>query len=136
MRRIIVVLTLDAVIVTIAIMISTFGASASAQQSLCPPTGPSGGPATLVNADEPHGAGFVCLDEEAQEFFCPPELELQLFPVLPGESPGPAFIAECVELSPSNDGGGTDGSGGGVDLTQEGEQDADAGQIEQTYDVS
>ena len=62
MRRIIVVLTLDAVIVTIAIMISTFGASASAQQSLCPPTGPSGGPATLVNSDEPHGAGFVCLN--------------------------------------------------------------------------
>jgi hypothetical protein len=40
------------------------------------------------------------------------------------------------DLSPSNDGRGTDGSGGGVDLTQEGEQDADAGQIEQTYDVS
>ena len=110
MRRIVVVLTLDAVIVTIAIMISTFGASASAQQSLCPPTGPSGGPATLVNADEPHGAGFVCLEEETQEFFCPPEYELQIFPVLPGETPGPDFIAECVDLSPSNDGGETGGS--------------------------
>jgi hypothetical protein len=50
------------------------------------------------------------------------------------------FIAECAELSSSNGGGGTSGSGGsgggGVDLTQESEQDADAGQIEQTYDVS
>jgi hypothetical protein len=48
------------------------------------------------------------------------------------------FIAECVDLSSSNGGGGTGGSGGGggVDLTQESEQDADAGQIEQTYDVS
>jgi len=133
MRRIIVLLTMAAVTVA---MIATSGTPASTQ-SPCPPTGPSDGPATLLVADEPVGAGFVCLEEEAQEFFCPPEFELQLFPVLPGESAGPGFIAECVELSPSNDdGGGTDGSGGGVDLTQEGEQDADAGQIEQTYDVS
>jgi len=116
-------------------MIATLSASASAQ-SPCPPTGPSGGLSTIVIPDRPVGAGFVCLDEEAQEFFCPPEFELQLFPVLPGETPGPGFIAECVELSPSNDGDGTGSSGGGVDLTQEGEQDADAGQIEQTYDVS
>jgi len=133
MRRIIVLLTMAAVTVA---MIVTSGTPASAQ-SPCPPTGPSDGPATLLVADEPVGAGFVCLEEEAQEFFCPPEFELQLFPVLPGESAGPGFIAECVELSPSNDdGGGTGGSGGGVDLTQEGEQDADAGQVEQTYDVS
>src|ERR687889_1483291 len=115
MRRIIVVLTLDAVIVTIAIMISTFGASASAQQSLCPPTGPSDGPATLVNSDEPHGAGFVCLDEQAQEFFCPPEYKLQLFRN-PGSDPG--VLAECVEQSSPNDGGGTGGlarGGGGSD---------------------
>ena len=47
------------------------------------------------------------------------------------------FIAECVDLSSSNGGGtGGSGGGGGVDLTQESEQDADAGQIEQTYDVS
>ena len=132
MRRIIVLLTMAAVTVA---MIATSGTPASAQ-SPCPPTGPSDGPATLLVADEPVGAGFVCLEEETQEFFCPPDFELQLFPVLPGETPGPGFIAECVELSPSNDGGGTDGSGGSVDLTQEGEQDADAGQIEQTYDVS
>ena len=132
MRRIIVLLTIAAVMVA---MITTSGALASAQ-SPCPPTGPSDGPATILVADEPVGAGFVCLDEETQEFFCPPDFELQLFPVLPGETPGPGFIAECVELSPSNDGGGADGSGGGVDLTQEGEQEADAGQIEQTYDVS
>jgi hypothetical protein len=137
MRRIIVVLTLDAVIVTIAIMISTFGASASAQQSLCPPTGPSGGPATLVNADEPLGAGFVCLDEEAQEFFCPPEFELQLFRN-PGSSP--PFKSECVELSLPSDGGGTGGSGsrvdGGAELTQSGGQQSEAGDIKQTTNVS
>ena len=54
--------------------------------------------------------------------FCPPEFELQLFPVLPGETPGPGFIAECVELSPSGDGGETGGSGGGggAERTQNG----------------
>jgi hypothetical protein len=129
MRRIIVVLTLAAVIVA---MIATSGASASAQ-SPCPPTGPSDGPATLVIADEPVGAGFTCLDEEAQEFFCPPGFELRLFPVLP---PGPDFIAECIELSPPNDGGGTGGGGSGVELTQEGEQQAEAGDIDQTTNVS
>jgi len=131
MRRIIVLLTMAAVTVA---MIVTSGTPASAQ-SPCPPTGPSDGPATLLVADEPVGAGFVCLEEEAQEFFCPPEFELQLFPVLPGESAGPGFIAECVELSPSNDdGGGTDGSG--VELTQNGEQQAGAGDIDQTTNVS
>jgi len=123
-----VILTIAGVVVA---MIATHGVSASAQ-SPCPPTGPSGGPATILLADEPVGAGFVCLDEEAQEFFCPPELELQLFPILPGESPGPTFIAECVELSLPSDEGGT----GGVKLTQNGEQQADAGQIDQSVDVS
>ena len=132
MRRMIVLLTMATVMVA---MVATPGMPASAQ-SPCPPTGPSDGPAPILVADVPVGAGFVCLDEETQEFFCPPDFELQLFPVLPGETPGPGFIAECADLSTSNDGGGTDGSGGGVDLTQEGEQAADAGQIEQTYDVS
>ena len=134
MRRIIVLLTMAAVMVA---MIATPGTPASAQ-SPCPPTGPSDGPATIMVADEPVGAGFVCLDEEAQEFFCPPEFELQLFPVLPGESPGLGFMTECVELSPSNDdGGGTGGSGGGgVELTQNGEQQAEAGDIGQTTNVS
>jgi hypothetical protein len=103
MRRIIVLLTMAAVIVA---MIATPGTPASAQ-SPCPPTGPSDGPATILLADEPVGAGFVCVDEQAQQFFCPPEYELQLFAVLPGETPGPGFIAECVDLSSSNDGGGT-----------------------------
>jgi hypothetical protein len=95
MRRIIVLLTIAAVMVA---MTTTLGTPASAQ-SPCPPTGPSDGPATILVADEPVGAGFVCLEEEAQEFFCPPEFELQLFPVLPGESAGPGFIAECVDMS-------------------------------------
>jgi hypothetical protein len=112
MRRILVLLTMAAVL---AAIVATPGTPASAQ-SPCPPTGPSDGPATLLLADEPVGAGFVCLEEEAQEFFCPPEFELQLFPVLPGETSGPGFIVECVELSPSKDGGGT----GGVGLTQYG----------------
>ncbi len=103
MRRIIAVLTMTALV---GAMMATSGASASAQ-SPCPPTAPSDGPATILLADEPVGAGFVCLDEEAQEFFCPPEFELQLFPILPGEFSGPGFISECVELSPSNDDGGT-----------------------------
>jgi len=112
-----VLVTMAAVIVA---LIATLGTPASAQ-SPCPPTGPSDGPATILLADEPAGAGFVCVDEQAQEFFCPPEYELQLFPVLPGETPGPGFIAECVDLSSSNDGGGTGGSGsGGVELTQNG----------------
>ena len=133
MRRIIVLVTMVAVIVA---LIATPGTPASAQ-SPCPPTGPSDGPATILLADEPAGAGFVCVDEQAQEFFCPPEYELQLFPVLPGEVPGPGFIAECVDLSSSNDGGGTSGSGGGgVELTQNGEQQAEAGDIDQTTSIS
>ena len=95
MRRIIVLVTMAAVMVA---MIATSGTPASAQ-SPCPPTGPSDGPATILVAEVPVGAGFVCLDEETQEFFCPPEYELQLFPVLPGETPGPGFIAECADLS-------------------------------------
>ena len=132
MRRVIVVLMIAAVMVT---MMATFGASASAQQSLCPPTGPSDGPATLVNADEPHGAGFVCLDEQAQEFFCPPEYKLQLVRN-PGSDPG--VLAECVEQSSPNDGGGTGGSdgGGGAELTQNGAQQSEAGDINQTTNVS
>ena len=132
MRRIIVVLTIAAVVVTI---MATFGASASAQQSLCPPTAPSGGPATLVKSDEPHGAGFVCLDEQAQEFFCPPEYKLQLFSN-PGSDPG--VLAECVEQSSSKDGGGTGGSdgGGSAEPTQNGEQQSEAGDLNQTTNVS
>ena len=133
MRRIIVLVTMAAVIVA---LIAMPGTPASAQSS-CPPTGPSDGPATILLADEPVGAGFVCVDEQAQEFFCPPEYELQLFPVLPGEVPGPSFIAECVDLSSSNDGGGTGGSGGGgVEPTQNGEQQAEAGDIDQTTSIS
>jgi hypothetical protein len=133
MRRIIVLLTIAAVMVA---MIATSGTPASAQ-SPCPPTGPSDGPATVLVADVPVGAGFVCLDEETQEFFCPPDFELQLFPILPGETPGPGFIAECVELSSSDDGGETGGSGGGsAELTQNGEQQAEAGDIDQTTNVS
>ena len=134
MRRIIMVLTMAAILVA---MMATSGASASAQ-SPCPPTGPSGGPATLVNSDEPARAGFVCVDEQAQEFFCPPEYELQLFPVLPGEVPGPGVIAECVDLSSSNNGGGTGGSdgGGGAELTQSGAQQSKAGNLNQQTNVS
>ena len=132
MRRIIVVLTIAAVVVTI---MATFGASASAQQSLCPPTGPSGGPATLVNSNEPHGVGFVCLDEQAQEFFCPPEDKLQLFRN-PGSDPG--VLAECVEQSSSKDGGGTGGSDGGDgrELTQNDAQQSKAGDLNQRTNVS
>ena len=95
MRRIIVLVTMAAVMVA---MIATPGTPASAQ-SPCPPTGPSDGPATILVAEVPVGAGFVCLDEETQEFFCPPEYELQLFPAGTGESLGPIFIAECAALS-------------------------------------
>ena len=132
MRRIIVVLTIATVVVT---MMGTFGASASAEQTLCPPTGPSGGPATLVNSDEPHGAGFVCLDEQAQEFFCPPEYKLQLFRN-PGSDPG--VLAECVEQSSSKDGGGTGGSDGwgSAEPTQNDAQQSEAGDLNQTTNVS
>jgi len=56
MRRIIVLVTMAAVIVALKAMPGT---PASAQSS-CPPTGPSDGPATILLADEPVGAGFVC----------------------------------------------------------------------------
>ena len=75
------------------------------------------------------------MDEEAQEFFCPPEYELQLF-----RNPGadPAVLAECVEQSSSNDGGGTGGSdgGGGAEPTQSGEQQGEAGEHNITVNVS
>ena len=134
MRRIIVILTIAAVIVT---LIATSGASVGAQ-SPCPPTGPSGGPATLVNAEEPVGAGFVCVDEQSLEFFCPPEYQLQLFPVLPGETSGTGFIAECVEQSSPKDSSGTGSSdgGGGAEVTQNGEQQSEAGDLNQTTNVS
>jgi len=125
MRGIIVILTIAAVMVT---MMTTLGASAGAQQSLCPPTAPSGGPATLVNSDEPHGAGFVCLDEQAQEFFCPPEYKLQLFRNL-GSDPG--VLAECVEQSSSSKSGE-----GGAEPTQSGEQQSEAGALNQMTNVS
>src|SRR5215216_5582199 len=117
-----------------AAMIATLGVSASAQ-SPCPPTGPSDGLATIVIPDRPVGAGFVCLDEGAQEFFCPPEFELQLIPILP---PGPGFLAECVEqLSPPNDGGGDVGSGGGgVELRQEIGQESQSGTVDISHNVS
>ena len=127
MRRIIVLVTMVAVIVA---LIAMPGTPASAQ-SPCPPTGPSDGPATILLADEAVGAGFVCVDEQSQEFFCPPEYELQLFPVLPGEVPGPGFIAECAEQSSSNDGGGTggsDGGGGDAEVTQNGDQTSETGE--------
>src|SRR5829696_1327407 len=134
MRRIIVVLTMAAILVA---MMATSGASASAQ-SPCPSTGPSGGPVTLVNAEEPVGAGFVCVDEQSQEFFCPPEYELQLFPVLPGETSGTGFIAECVEQSSPKDSSGTGSSdgGGGAEVTQNGAQQSEAGDLNQTTNVS
>ncbi len=115
-----------------AAMIATLGVSASAQ-SPCPPTGPSGGLATIVIPDRPVGAGFVCLDEEAQEFFCPPEFELQLWPILP---PGPGFLAECVQLSPANDGGDVGSGGGGVELAQEIGQESQSGTVDISHNVS
>jgi hypothetical protein len=88
-----------------------------------------------VNSDEPHGAGFVCLDEEPQEFFCPPEYKLQLF-----RNPGsdPDVLAECVEQSSPKDGGESGGSdgGGGAEVTQNGEQQSEAGDLNQTTNVS
>ncbi len=115
-------------------MVATSGASASAQ-SPCLPTGPSGGPATLVSADEPRWAGFVCLDEEDQRFFCPPGFELWLFR---DAGSSPPFLAECVELSSSRDGGGTGGSDGGGDaeVTQNGDQTSESGEYNLTVNVS
>jgi hypothetical protein len=114
-------------------MIATLGVSASAQ-SPCPPTGPSGGLATLVIPERPVGAGFVCLDKGAQEFFCPAEFELQLIPILP---PGPGFIAECVELSsPPSLGGDVGSGGGGVELPQQIGQESQSGTVDISHNVS
>ena len=136
MKRLALVVMVAAVMVA---MIATLGASASAQspsQSPCPPTGPSGGLATLVIPERPVGAGFVCLDEGAQEFFCPAEFELQLIPILP---PGPGFIAECVEqLSPPPPslGGDVGSGGGGVELPQEIGQGSQSGTVNISHNVS
>ena len=132
MRRIIVLVTMVAVIVA---LIAMPGTPASAQ-SPCPPTGPSGGPAMLISAEEPAGAGFVCLDEEDQRFFCPDDFELWNF-----RDPGsdPPFIAECTEPSSPDDGGGTggsDGGGGDAEVTQNGDQTSETGEYNLTVNVS
>src|SRR5215210_2822637 len=111
MRRMLQLLTVAAVI---GAMMATSGTPASAQ-SPCPPTGPSNGPATLLTPDVPRWAGFVCLDEVDQRFFCPPGFEHWLFRNPPGSSP--PFQGECVELSSSSNGGE-----GGAEPTQSGEQ--------------
>ena len=134
MRRILQMLT---VAIVIGAMMATSGTSAGAQ-SPCPPTGPSNGPATLMNLDEPRWAGFVCLDEVDLRFFCPPGFQHWLFRNPPGSrSP---FQSECVELSSSSNGGETGGSGsggdGGAELTQSGEQQSEAGDINQKTNVS
>src|SRR5215218_2963028 len=99
MRRILQLLT---VAVVMGAMMATSGTSASAQ-SPCPPTGPSNGPATLLTPDVPRWAGFVCLDEVDQRFFCPPGFEHWLFRNPPGSRP--PFQGECVELASSSIGG-------------------------------
>jgi hypothetical protein len=131
MRRILLLFTMATVM---GAMMATSGLSASAQ-SPCPPTGPSGGTATLLTPDEPRWAGFVCLDEEDQRFFCPSGFELWLFR---DAGSSPPFVAECEELSSSRDGGGTGGSdgGGGAELTQNDEQQGEAGEYNLTVNVS
>src|SRR5215211_7322410 len=99
MRRILQLLT---VAVVMGAMMATSGTSASAQ-SPCPPTGPSNGPATLLTPDVPRWAGFVCLDEVDQRFFCPPGFEHWLFRNPPGHTA--SFQGECVELASSRIGG-------------------------------
>src|SRR5215217_4670024 len=111
MRRILQLLT---VAVVMGAMMAMSGTSASAQ-SPCPPTGPSNGPATLLTPEVPRWAGFVCLDEVDQRFFCPPGFEHWLFRNPPGSSP--PFQGECVELASSSIGGES-----GAEPTQSGEQ--------------
>jgi hypothetical protein len=132
MRRILLLLTMVAVMV--AMMVATSGMSASAQDP-CPSTGPSGGTATLVTLEEPRWAGFVCLDEEDQRFFCPDGFELWL---LRDAGSSPPFQAECVEQSSPNDGGGTGGSDGGGDaeVTQNAEQQSESGEYNITTNIS
>src|SRR5215218_100032 len=111
MRRILQLLT---VAVVMGAMLATSGTPASAQ-SPCPPTGPSNGPATLLTPEVPRWAGFVCLDEVDQRFFCPPGFEHWLFRNPPGSSP--PFQGECVELASSSIGGES-----GAEPTQSSEQ--------------
>ena len=131
MRRILLLFTMTTVM---GAMMATSGLSASAQ-SPCPPTGPSGGSATLVTPDEPRWAGFVCLDEEDQRFFCPDGFELWLFR---DAGSSPPHQAECQELSSSRDGGETGGSdgGGGAELNQNDAQQGEAGEYNLTVNVS
>ena len=111
MRRILQLLT---VAIVMGAMMATSGTPASAQ-SPCPPTGPSNGPATLLTPEVPRWAGFVCLDEVDQRFFCPPGFEHWLFRNPPGSRP--PFQGECVELASSSIGGE-----GGAEPTQSSEQ--------------
>ena len=79
--------------------------------------------------------GALYVGVKAQEFFCPPEGKLQLF-----RNPGsdPSVLAECVEQSPSKNGGGTGGSDGGdgAELTQNNAQQSKAGDLNQSTNVS
>ena len=89
-----------------------------------------------MTPDEPRWAGFVCLDEEDQRFFCPDGFELWL---LRDAGSSPPHQAECVEQqSSSRDGGGTGGSdgGGGTQVTQNSDQQGEAGDYTITTNVS
>jgi hypothetical protein len=108
-------------------------------------------PAGAVNGNEPCSdgsqklvfdvdgeQGFVCVSEGGGEFFCPEGFAKVLIPdhIIVG-------FGVCEPAPPEGGGGGSgggSGSGGGgggaTPITQEGEQDSEAGEIEQTFDVS
>ena len=79
--------------------------------------------------------GRVCLDEEDQRFFCPDGFELWL---LRDAGSSPPHKAECVEQASPNDGGETGGSdgGGGTEVTQNSDQQGEAGDYTITTNVS
>src|SRR5215210_8137793 len=77
--------------------------------------------------------GFVCVGEGGAEFFCPEGFVKVLIP--------DHIIVDFGFCEPAPpDGSGSGGAGGGswgaAPVSQEGQQDSEAGEIEQTFNIS
>ena len=108
-------------------------------------------PAGAVNGDNPCPEGsspltvavdgveaFVCV--EGFEIFCPAGFVEGPVPEEIEEQVGDLIPFACVPAPPDGGGGGVGGGGGGavapLELTQETEQEAESGDIDQSFDVS
>ena len=145
-----------AIAIVTTLLASSYPAQAQQQfEVICSPSGLAGsGETSCEGSDEPF---------EGEVFICEPETGSVGTPSTCTHAPngldptGEAFNCEitavggfgrfihtCGEAPPGGGGGGDNGGGGGGDnggggatpITQEGEQEAEAGEIDQTFDVS